>query len=121
MPCDVQFTCISASGSQIKERDVVSLFDESERPFVEAIQKIVYCNPFVPERVKREEEALGDEFSQVPKGYKPGHTPALYPNIRSMSRRAKVIVRSVKERLASSAAHSSTWTSIRSNDCSSGS
>src|SRR5262245_66680956 len=33
-----------------------------ERSFLDAVSRLAYCNPFLPERVECERAALGDEF-----------------------------------------------------------
>lgn len=38
------------------------LFSEEEVPFIEAVSRLSYCNPFLPERIRYEREALGAEF-----------------------------------------------------------
>src|SRR5262245_61061645 len=34
-----------------------------ERSFLEAVSKLAYCNPFLPERIEYEREALGEHFT----------------------------------------------------------
>jgi hypothetical protein len=38
------------------------LLSSQERAFLQAVSKLAYCNPFLPERVALEREALGAEF-----------------------------------------------------------
>ena len=40
----------------------MGLFTAGETGAVEAISRLVYCNPFLPERIEHERAALGDEF-----------------------------------------------------------
>jgi hypothetical protein len=40
----------------------MSLFRTEEREFAETVSRLVYCNPFLPERVELERRALGDDF-----------------------------------------------------------
>ncbi len=40
----------------------MALFDDADRHFAETISRLSYCNPFLPERLQREREALGDAF-----------------------------------------------------------
>lgn len=42
------------------------LLTAKERRFAEQISRLVYCNPFVPERIACEKEALGEEFTETP-------------------------------------------------------
>jgi len=36
----------------------------TDRAFLQAVSKLAYCNPFLPERLEYERDALGDEFSE---------------------------------------------------------
>jgi hypothetical protein len=38
----------------------------SDRPFLEALSGLAYCNPFLPERIEWERQALGDQFEAAP-------------------------------------------------------
>ena len=40
----------------------MTLFNASERRFVEALGRLAHCNPFTPERIECERIALGEEF-----------------------------------------------------------
>jgi transcriptional regulator with AAA-type ATPase domain len=40
----------------------MALLDKAERSFLEAVSRLAYCNPFLPERIEFEREALGEEF-----------------------------------------------------------
>lgn len=40
----------------------MSLFGSEEREFAEIVSRLVYCNPFLPERVELERRALGEDF-----------------------------------------------------------
>jgi hypothetical protein len=44
----------------------MTLLRPADRGFVEAISKLVYCNPFMPERIEYERQALGDRFVDAP-------------------------------------------------------
>lgn len=39
-----------------------SVVSEADRAFLQAVSKLAYCNPFLPERIDHERAALGDEF-----------------------------------------------------------
>src|SRR6266496_970817 len=41
---------------------MAALLSPHERTFLQAVSKLAYCNPFLPERVALEQEALGAEF-----------------------------------------------------------
>ncbi len=38
------------------------LFTPAERPIAEGISRLVYCNPFTPERIENEQQVLGRSF-----------------------------------------------------------
>src|SRR5687767_1213924 len=38
------------------------LFSSAEHRFLEAVRRVAFANPFLPDRIKREREALGDDF-----------------------------------------------------------
>ena len=40
----------------------MSFFSGEEKTFARAISRLVYCNPFLPERIACEQEALGNDF-----------------------------------------------------------
>ena len=39
-----------------------SVVSEADRAFLQAVSKLAYCNPFLPERIEYERAALGDDF-----------------------------------------------------------
>ncbi len=43
----------------------MSLFESYKLDFVETVAGLVYCNPFLPERIEAERRALGAEFREV--------------------------------------------------------
>src|SRR5690349_15306414 len=48
------------------------LFTPQERRFATAVSQIAYDNPFSPERVESERDALGDEFKDAGPSWVPG-------------------------------------------------
>ncbi|MCP3960631.1 MAG: sigma-54-dependent Fis family transcriptional regulator [bacterium] len=44
---------------------MASLFSAADRSLAEAVSDLVYCNPFLPERVECERRILGDEFRDL--------------------------------------------------------
>ena len=40
------------------------LFRDSDRRFVELVSQLAYCNPFLPERIALERQALGADFDE---------------------------------------------------------
>jgi transcriptional regulator with AAA-type ATPase domain len=78
----------------------LSLFDESERRFAEAISRLSYCNPFLPVRLEREREALGDAFQEEGAVWsKRIHVDDRRENIEQLYQIAGRVVASVRERL----------------------
>jgi hypothetical protein len=45
-------------------KDLVALFDRRQRPFFEAVSRLGFCNPFLPERVEYEHQVLGEAFEE---------------------------------------------------------
>ena len=43
----------------------MSLLADRERSFTEAVSRLAYCNPFLPERNEYEKQALGAEFVEI--------------------------------------------------------
>jgi transcriptional regulator with AAA-type ATPase domain len=43
----------------------MAFLSSSERAFLQAVSKLGYCNPFLPERIKYEQEALGPDFQET--------------------------------------------------------
>jgi hypothetical protein len=42
----------------------MALFTERDGKFGEAVSGLVYCNPFLPQRISYERAALGDQFDE---------------------------------------------------------
>ncbi len=45
----------------------MALFTAEQRHFAQQISSLAYCNPFVPDRIAFEREALGDDFVATPR------------------------------------------------------
>jgi len=45
----------------------MGIFTNEQRRFAKCISEMVYCNPFVPERIEYERQALGNDFAQTPR------------------------------------------------------
>ena len=43
----------------------MAFLSRAERAFARTIRDLAYCNPFLPERIEYEKQALGDEFAEV--------------------------------------------------------
>lgn len=47
------------------DNSAMPFISETERNFLQAISKLAYCNPFLPERIDYEREALGENFGDA--------------------------------------------------------
>lgn len=83
----------------------MSFLTPEERSFLEAVSSLVYCNPFLPERIALEQQALGPDFlgaepvwsMQVEDPNKPR------ANAWRIRERAEVLVEQLRERLLAGA------------------
>ena len=82
----------------------MSLFTAEERRFATDVSKLIYCNPFLPERIEFEKAALGSEFDEhgaqwnlrLGSGRKP-------PNVVKLVRRVRELLDHLRSRLDSGA------------------
>ena len=80
----------------------MALLADAERVFCEAVSKLAYCNPFLPERIKWERQALGDEFADRGKVWDVGADAYQeHPNIINIGERTEGLARTLRERLVS--------------------
>src|SRR5437667_150263 len=75
----------------------------SDRTLAEAISRLAYCNPFLPERIECERQALGDAF--VPGGtlWHATGEPEPPPNVFALRERAGALSERLAARLAEQA------------------
>jgi len=88
----------------------MALFDPADHRFADAVSQLVYCNPFLPERVRLEREALGPDFVESPSVYRfaPG-LDGVWPklarvgeqNLGRLDERAKRLADKARSRLLS--------------------
>ena len=78
----------------------MSIFTNSERRFLDAVSSLVYCNPFLPERIECEKTALGSAYTDgaLPWNVDPEHAE-LHPNVVSLMDMAETLAASVRTRL----------------------
>ena len=71
-----------------------------DRTLAEAISRLTYCNPFLPERIECEQQALGDAF--VPGGtlWHATGSPEPPPNVFALRERAGALAERLAARLA---------------------
>jgi len=79
-----------------------TLFEsEKERSLAESLSKLVYCNPFLPERIEFERESLGGDFLPADAVWSKRPDPdKTEPNVARILERAEALARRVRARLA---------------------
>src|SRR5439155_6962937 len=86
----------------------MALMTDDERAFGRAVLAVAYANPFLPERIELERQALGADFVPVPPVW---HARMAAPddsaNVLALTQRADALAATVRERLAGGARPSS--------------
>jgi transcriptional regulator with AAA-type ATPase domain len=79
------------------------IFIPANRRILEAVTKVAFANPFLPERVELEREALGEEFRPGSSNVWSRHGDAddNQPNLQNLAARAAAIVDAARGALAS--------------------
>lgn len=78
----------------------MALFDDADRRFAEILSRLAYCNPFLPERLQHEREALGDAYyDEGPVWSKRVDVDNPRKNIERLSERATALVEKTRQRL----------------------
>src|SRR5437867_111602 len=74
----------------------------SERAFLRAVANLGYCNPFLPERIEYEREALGPDFVEVEPVWslRVGDPEAPHTNPAKIAARVEALGPKVRARLA---------------------
>src|SRR5687768_9951129 len=76
-------------------------FTSSERRFAEAVSRIAYCNPFLPERITAEREALGNEFVEAGADWnRRPRSLGYHANVTRLTERAGSLAEACRRRLA---------------------
>ncbi len=77
------------------------IIEPSKLPFVEAVAKLTYCNPFLDQRIELEKAALGADFQEreEPWNLNPTEYPN-DPNVRKLIERVETTAEECRERLA---------------------
>jgi len=78
----------------------MGLLTGNDKLFVQSVSQLVYCNPFLPERIEHERAALGDEFHADGTLWHTRLDPSPTPNIHRLHQRAEAIAERVHTRLA---------------------
>jgi transcriptional regulator with AAA-type ATPase domain len=74
----------------------MAFLEATDRALAEAISRLAYCNPFLPERIEAERQALGCEFVTGGTLWDVSGQPQPTPNLRALHQRAEAL----SERLA---------------------
>ena len=78
----------------------MSLLTESEHNFVEAVSRLAYCNPFLPERIANERQALGPEFVETGEVWHVGSDlDGRNPNVPKLNLRVEALAEDLRGRL----------------------
>ncbi|MGH7215786.1 MAG: sigma 54-interacting transcriptional regulator [Nitrospiraceae bacterium] len=78
----------------------MALFSEKQHTFARALGKLARCNPFLPERIEAEREALGPEFVAAgPVWHARADRQAEHPNLRKINDRAQALAEELRARL----------------------
>jgi transcriptional regulator with AAA-type ATPase domain len=78
----------------------MSIFTSAERRFVQTLTDLSYCNPFLPERIEHELQALGDEFADTASVWSLNvEQQAERANVVRLGARAERLAVEVRERL----------------------
>ena len=84
-----------------REDPTLSLWKPPERVFARAISRMIYTNPFLPDRIAREREAQGAEFIEGDSDWNVrAESEGQHPNITRMTERAGVLIHQARDRLA---------------------
>jgi transcriptional regulator with AAA-type ATPase domain len=80
----------------------VSILTGEDRALAQAISRLNYCNPFLPERIKLELEALGQAPAQVDRIWtKKVGVEGMHPNLKSLLLRVDSLVERLRLQFAS--------------------
>ncbi|MFM7059412.1 MAG: hypothetical protein ACKO2P_21070, partial [Planctomycetota bacterium] len=80
----------------------MALIQDSERPFLQALARLNCTNPFTPERLDLEKQALGADFTAEPDTYwslTPDQTTQRRPNLIRLLERARSAADDIRSRL----------------------
>jgi DNA-binding NtrC family response regulator len=76
------------------------LFSAAERGFAQAVSRLAYCNPFLPERILCERDALGPDFVARDRVWNVRvDRDVLHPNLVRLSERVAALAGALRERL----------------------
>ena len=81
----------------------MALFSTADQQFLEAVARVAFANPFLPDRIQLEREALGDQFEPARSFVWSRRSDAddVQPNLERLAARASAIIDSTRAALAS--------------------
>ena len=78
----------------------MAIFSEGEHRFVDALSRLAYANPFSPERINLEREALGGDFNDPsPVWSQQVGLADDRPNVRKLASRAEQLAKKIRKKL----------------------
>ena len=93
----------AANATKIKSSQAArqAFLSSDERAFLQAVSQLNYCNPFLPERVTYEQNALGSDFVETLPFWsmQVADPDAPYPNTALITQRTEVIIKTLRSRL----------------------
>jgi transcriptional regulator with AAA-type ATPase domain len=84
----------------------MALFTPSDYRFAQALSSLVYCNPFLPERLRLQGEVLGQDFARRPVVWHKLTELDNNPNLERLEKRAEELAEGARQNLAEGAAAS---------------
>jgi len=79
----------------------LAFLNQTERAFLRAVAKLGYCNPFLPERIEYEREALGADFREAEPiwSLRVADPERPHVNILRITAKVETLVKKLRERL----------------------
>ena len=82
----------------------MSLLEPSDRRFAVTLSRLAYCNPFLPERIALEREALGDQFVEADSDWNVQiESGGVHPNVERLRDRAAQLAQQCRDQLVAGA------------------
>lgn len=76
----------------------MTTLSDAQQAQAQALSKLSYCNPFLPERIDYEREILGDAFSETDRiWHRLAHDDADRPNLLLLTERSKELANAMRE------------------------
>lgn len=79
----------------------MALFTPAERRFAATVSQLIFCNPFLPERIELERQLLGGDFAPAPWAYhKVDDLDHEHPNLTALDERVEKLTCRARQQLA---------------------